>query len=698
MDSQTQTRNTTNRELTISVKDKTYEGNDNINFKSKTVIMSSLPEIAKNHNYSLIKWNDDIRKAENFKSASGYIIDIDDGMTIEKAQKVLTKNNISAVLVTTRNHTEEAHRFRVIVPTDRIFKSLDDYSNKLITFVKKYFPQNDPAVLDGGRFFFGSPSDAVVFENYESDFFDADFKVEPGKNGVKQINKAWDDSLEITQKDGSTVSVTEIEDKQSIFCPFHNDNTPSAFIDKHEESENYFIYCSKCKKTYWKTIDLAAQLPQKCAGYYSYLNTVYEAHLSKDKLQINLLGKEKFFIKTNTYSEEDMSTIFRYLVKNQHIITLETNYISDPESTEISYIYNIDAECFEVKVAPVPIIKKDNEFIEKYLEEKFGKHINFIKEWLAVYCFSNYMKLPDLLLIGDRGCGKNTFAELVRRIYEPISAFSKDVTARFNAFAENKLLIIDESDDHGKPQYTLLKRLKGQNRLQIEKKYKEGYGVKNNLNIIILSNNKIPIHVDSFEKPADERNNQFFVYKIPYKHKTIIQKYEDELIDRFGFYMMSVLKPIFDSLDFSDKRYSIEVPITEEEKNLFNISKTEIEGQADQLIKKLLDEMDNSYSENYKFINQGFLPSDWIDIYANKYDKQKIIREFQKHDYLTPNNSEKKQVGSLRKRCYKLGSRWFDELKNEQNGTADLVLETDTTKLKHEHADMFVPMDTETEG
>jgi hypothetical protein len=271
-------------------------------------------------------------------------------------------------------------------------------------------------------------------------------------------------------------------------------------------------------------------------------------------------------------------------------------------------------------------------------------------------------------------------------IYQPISGYCKDITARFNEFMENKLLVIDESDDHGKPQYTMLKKLSGQSMITIEKKFKGLYDIKNNLNLIIIANGKLPIHVDSYEKPENENQNQFFVYEMPKSHTQVQQGFVSELSRRFGYYMRTELKPIFDSLNINGNRYSFPVPITDEEKNLFNISKTDNESKAENVMLKLLDKTDDPLFEYREFVKDGFIPSEWLNDRSCNRDET-IIKELQKRDYLAPDPTTRKKYGNVRKRCYKLGKRWFVLLAKE--GIVSSEEPTETPELT-ETPDLFV--------
>jgi phage/plasmid-associated DNA primase len=62
-----------------------------------------------------------------------------------------------------------------------------------------------------------------------------------------------------------------------------------------------------------------------------------------------------------------------------------------------------------------------NFLIEEYLDERFGQYKDFIKQWLAVFCYTNYKKLPHLILKGKRGTGKSTFSDIVSDIFPGLS-------------------------------------------------------------------------------------------------------------------------------------------------------------------------------------------------------------------------------------------------------------------------------------
>src|SRR5690606_12136176 len=133
------------------------------------------------------------------------------------------------------------------------------------------------------------------------------------------------------------------------------------------------------------------------------------------------------------------------------------NCIGSIESAESDYEVDQLNGIITVKLKALREKVKDNQLIENYLEQVFGVYKVFIKKFIAVYVYSNYRSLPTLILTGERGVGKNTFAETMYSIFPSLSEIVRDLDGNFTPFAEKKLLIIDESASNGKVQYQMLK-------------------------------------------------------------------------------------------------------------------------------------------------------------------------------------------------------------------------------------------------
>jgi len=100
--------------LNISISRKTYEARNASYFKNINIDIDKLENILKSYNYSLIKWKIDEgrsdneynrkRKIENFESASGIVVDIDEGLSIDEAKRILIEQKLNHVIITSKSH------------------------------------------------------------------------------------------------------------------------------------------------------------------------------------------------------------------------------------------------------------------------------------------------------------------------------------------------------------------------------------------------------------------------------------------------------------------------------------------------------------------------------------------------------------------------------------------------------------------
>ena len=404
-------------------------------------------------------------------------------------------------------------------------------------------------------------------------------------------------------------------------------------------------------------------IESKCENYFSYKTYVNEAAIVGDMFFLENIGKDKFFVKVDAYEKEGKDKYFSHIVKHKHIRGLKRiDYLGDIFQDDSTYSADLNNGIISVHIKAADNNIQDNNFIEDYLEKTFGQYKRFIKEWLAIYTYTNYTKLPTLVFNGKRGSGKNTFAEMVRAIYPTLTDYVKKLEGNFNSFGEKKLMIIGETAASGKVQYQLLKSLSGDDMIQVNKKYVPEYQVQNNLNIILLSNEEIPVTVERDEIPRDEFNNQFFVYKFMQFKGPIDNKLKDKLFERIGYYIRMELKTVFESINSNGCRYSIEVPITEEEKKLFENNITEVESEADKIIALLEEKLCSICWEYYQFAKAGYLPTKFFDdrILPFKVNKIQIIHNLQKRGYLLHDKAERYiQLENKRPYCYKLGQVWL---------------------------------------
>ncbi|MBK7260268.1 MAG: hypothetical protein IPI01_21185 [Ignavibacteriae bacterium] len=289
------------------------------------------------------------------------------------------------------------------------------------------------------------------------------------------------------------------------------------------------------------------------------------------------------------------------------------DHIGDIAADRSFHRYATGEGIFTIHYAPRSVQIADNAFIDTWLAQMFGEHTDFIKQWLAVYAYTNYQKLPTLILKGDRGTGKNTFADAVMSIYPSISQYWHGEDKNFTPEVQKKLLIADESVGANEKQYRMLKQRSGQKMAVVNQKFLPEYSVRNNMNIIILSNDQTPVFVQKDEEPTSERNNQFFVYTMPKLRGAIDPSFGEKIEARIGHYLRTELKKVYEETrSLNGCRYSIPVPITPEERALFNMNMTGLEAEVQKIMQKMVTQTDPVM---LAFFNEGyFRPGSWMTL------------------------------------------------------------------------------------
>ncbi|MEE9189833.1 MAG: primase-helicase family protein [Candidatus Neomarinimicrobiota bacterium] len=641
--------------IELSLATKNFDGNKSVWFQSQEVKIKDLERILKKNNYSTIKWNDGYRKESNFLYAVGFTTDIDSDLQIHDAETRLKELDLNYIIIPSKKHTPESHRFHILLPFNRRVWSVNTYKKIAEYIATEIFEESDDSVTDAARFIYGSPDSASISSNIDRQDYDVD-----------EFGPLWDKTLKAKINDDEEVSVLDIKEKTVIHCPFHSDDNPSAFIDYSKPSENWFISCSACNKTFWMDKS-PTQYEKLCRPYWSYGTDVFELGMLGDEFFIEKIGKTKFHILTGTTGpDEEKKRAFEYLVQRKHISHItRIDYLADIDAGESFHVVKLNEGVIEVHFSPLLENIQGNDFVENYLEDRFGQYKTFIKEYLAVFCYSNYKMLPTLILKGPRGNGKSTFAEVVGEIFQPLTFEWQGHEEDFTYEVEKKLLIVEENESSKMSQYKTLKKYSGQKYAQVKKKFKDPYKVRNNMNIILLTNESIPLYVSKAELPIDERNNQFFVHEFPTITKALDTEIQDKLTDRLGYYVRTELRSVYQGLNRIGCRYSIEVPITAAEELLFTDNVTDIEADADKYIQKLVlyynsDSKNEAYPE---FIDAGYLPTQFFrdfDMSSTHYNR--VIKNLKKRKYLV-GDIQRLQFGKDRHYCYEITDKLDKEIK-----------------------------------
>lgn len=343
-----------NKKITLSLAPANPDPKLNTAFEAQSVSLTELGSILTTHNYSNIIWRSDHRLEDNFDRAESIIIDIDSGMTIEAARSLLRKARINYALLTTKSHTETQHRFRLVVFINRPILSIEDYKRIIPEIRVNRFPAWDPNTLDGARFYFASPQEAF-FELW-LDGKDYEVDRDPITLNMREfVEKAFPNNLLVKTTEGSAVSVSELKEHTIIFCPFHEDSNPSAFLDISSSAKNTFIHCSSCNKTYWMRRE-SIPVEEALDSFWSVGKSIFQFVIQENEFISSELGKDKLFIMTDAFDKADKDRIFASLVETKHMPALRrVNYLGDPSVVHTTLTVSPESGCVDVSVSPAAV-------------------------------------------------------------------------------------------------------------------------------------------------------------------------------------------------------------------------------------------------------------------------------------------------------------------------------------------------------
>ena len=208
------------------------------------------------------QFNENTRSAGNFHATDILAIDVDYGMTIEDALAHPIVQKYCSMLYTTVNHSVDQHRFRLIFVLPRTITNARELSAATRALAQRL--GGDRAATDAARMFHGNNDcNPEIFENSIDENFLKEL-IEDGLTIPASESIAFagstsnrsdyrpDAGLMVKTSDGQFVDAISIETHTPIHCPFHDDQTPSAFVDRNKKNSVY-LYCPKCQKTWWLT-------------------------------------------------------------------------------------------------------------------------------------------------------------------------------------------------------------------------------------------------------------------------------------------------------------------------------------------------------------------------------------------------------------------------------------------------------------
>lgn len=228
----------------------------------------------------------------------------------------------------------------------------------------------------------------------------------------------------------------------------------------------------------------------------------------------------------------------------------------------------------------------------RLFEFLFQKNIEFFLNWLAVYVCRNHVLLPHIVLTGERGIGKGTVMDFVSRLFPPIlSDVMRTLPTDFNDYCQKKFLGLDEFTGKEQRLYALLKNFQGSKTLSVNPKGRDRYKVRNNMSIIIASNDFNPIYCELSELPEVEDRNPWFVPDLehvsPGRFPLTTAQVHD-VVEGAPNFAREALIPRYRKLEVEGViarklRWAIPCPITPGLQRMFNESISELSYFADRV-------------------------------------------------------------------------------------------------------------------
>jgi hypothetical protein len=238
---------------------------------SRKPTMAEMAEAINNGHAFGPQFQNGVRLGVNFIRAGFVVIDADGTMSLQDALADPFIQTYGAIIYTTPSHRTDAEdHFRVVFVTETPIESGHKYKLALLGLAEKF---NTDKVGDAARVLFGSKgSNPTILGNILPDReLKALIKLGRKADRARRVarpaseNTPEDEAMPggsaradyhvprdqlLRTAAGGTGLIIDMPWKTPIYCPFHADANPSAFILRSKQGDPG-IHCSSCKKTWW---------------------------------------------------------------------------------------------------------------------------------------------------------------------------------------------------------------------------------------------------------------------------------------------------------------------------------------------------------------------------------------------------------------------------------------------------------------
>ncbi|WP_192923159.1 plasmid replication protein, CyRepA1 family [Sinorhizobium meliloti] len=253
----------TERKLLVSLNKKLVNKNESgnasayVGFEHKEVTIDELSNYIKaGHAYCAAMTGP--RRASNFAGSDLVSIDVDHGMSLSDALEHPIVKEAATLVYTTASHTEEQNRFRVLFVLQETIRNAARFNTVTSILARKL--GGDPKAVDPARLFYGNTNalvrrlaNGLTSARITELLREAEDEPEWAPVGgfyktVRSLMRIPSHQL-IRTKAGEELPLSNIEERTSVYCPFHDDMHPSAVVYRSRRGK--LIRCFACSETFW---------------------------------------------------------------------------------------------------------------------------------------------------------------------------------------------------------------------------------------------------------------------------------------------------------------------------------------------------------------------------------------------------------------------------------------------------------------
>jgi len=231
-------------------------------FKSVEATIDEIIEGISSEGWAMsYQFSSNSRNSKNFEQTEFTQVDIDFVRSLSDVINDSLVQNHAAFVYTTASHTPDIPRLRVFFLLPRLITDA-----KEITALNRSLTRRlggDLKATSAAQIFYGSKDchvteiNKVLSTDLLEELIKDDIHQNKSENSIHHRNTSnrslleFDNNLLVKLSNGQEVSVSSINKNTSIYCPFHHDQKPSAFVGISKG--NWFISCrsSECEKTRW---------------------------------------------------------------------------------------------------------------------------------------------------------------------------------------------------------------------------------------------------------------------------------------------------------------------------------------------------------------------------------------------------------------------------------------------------------------